>query len=167
MKKRLVLSIAALVPLLIVSTARGDKGGNGKDGGNPEGSWLFTVTIPGYGSFQGIETYSAGGGYTEADQLSFSPFSVASTGHGAWQSTGENKFLLTYLNLTFDGFNTGKPTGMLKVRQITTIGRNGNSYSGSGDFTYYDLNGNAIPSISGTFTITAQRILVQAPAQTH
>jgi hypothetical protein len=37
----------------------------------PEGSWLYTVTIPGFTTFQGVETYSAGGGYSEADQLSF------------------------------------------------------------------------------------------------
>jgi hypothetical protein len=128
----------------------------------PEGSWLYTVTIPGY-TFQGIETYSAGGGYTEADQLSFSPASVASAGHGAWKSTGERTFLLTYLNLTFDAFSSGNPTGTLKVRQNTKLDKTGNSYSGSGDYTYYGLDGKAIPSISGTFTITATRILVQAP----
>jgi hypothetical protein len=130
----------------------------------PEGSWLYTVTIPGY-KFQGIETYSAGGGYTEADQLSFSPLSVASAGHGAWQSTGNSKFLLTYINLTFDGFSTGNATGYLRVRQTTKLDQTGNSYSGSGDYTYYDLKGNPIPNISGTFTITATRILVQAPAK--
>jgi hypothetical protein len=128
----------------------------------PEGSWLYTVTIPGY-TFQGIETYSAGGGYTEADQLSFSPIAVASAGHGAWKMTGEKTFVLTYLNLTFDAFSSGNPTGTLKVRQNTRIDESGNSYTGSGDYTYYDLNGNPIPSISGTFTITAKRILVQAP----
>jgi hypothetical protein len=128
----------------------------------PEGSWLYTVTIPGY-TFQGIETYSTGGGYTEADQLSFNPLAVASAGHGVWKMTGEKTFVLTYLNLTFDGFSTGNPTGTLKVRQTTRIDRSGNSYTGSGDYTYYDLDGNAIPSISGTFTITAKRIVVQAP----
>jgi hypothetical protein len=128
----------------------------------PEGSWLYTVTIPGY-TFQGIETYAAGGGYTEADQLSFSPLGVASAGHGAWEMTGKKTFDLTYINLTFDAFSTGNPTGTLKVRQTTTIDASGNSYTGSGDYTYYDLDGNPIPSISGTFTITAKRILVQAP----
>ena len=128
----------------------------------PEGSWLYTVTIPGY-TFQGIETYSAGGGYTEADQLSFSPIAVASVGHGAWKMTGGNTFDLTYLNLTFDAFSSGNPTGTLKVRQTTRIDKSGNSYSGSGDYTYYDLDGNPIPSISGTFTITAKRIVVQVP----
>lgn len=128
----------------------------------PEGSWLFAVSIPGY-TFQGIETYSAGGGYTESDQLSFNPVAVASAGHGAWQSTGRNKFVLTYFNLTFDGFNSGTPTGTLRVRQRTTIDRTGNSYRGSGDYTYYDLNGAPIPGLSGTFTIVATRIGVQAP----
>lgn len=128
----------------------------------PEGSWLYTVTIPGY-TFQGIETYSAGGGYTEADQLSFNPLAVASAGHGAWKMTGARTFDLTYLNLTFDHFSSGNPTGTLKVRQTTVIDRSGNSYTGSGDYTYYDLSGNPIPSISGTFTITATRILVEAP----
>ena len=128
----------------------------------PEGSWFYTVTIPGY-TFQGIETYSAGGGYTEADQLSFSPLAVASAGHGAWKMTGGMTFYLTYLNLTFDGFSSGNPTGTLKVRQTTRMDRSGNSYTGSGDYTYYDLDGNPIPSISGTFTITAKRIVVQAP----
>lgn len=63
----------------------------------PKGSWLYTVTIPDFGSFQGVETYSGGGGYSEADQLSFMPTSVASAGHGAWKTTtaSKRKFLLT------------------------------------------------------------------------
>jgi hypothetical protein len=128
---------------------------------NPEGSWLYTVTIPNSGSaptvFQGIETYSAGGGYVEADQLSFTYGYLATAGHGAWASTGNNTFLLTYINLTYDG--AGNATGSSKVRQTTRI--SGNSYSGSGDYSYYDLNGEVVAS--GTFTITAKRILVQAP----
>jgi hypothetical protein len=129
----------------------------------PQGSWIYTVTIPGY-TFTGIETYDAGGGYTEADQLSFNPIGVASAGHGAWKTTGKNTFILSYLNLTFDAFSSGNPTGTLAVRQTTTIDKSGNSYTGSGDYTYSDLNGNPIPSISGTFTITAKRIFAEAPA---
>ena len=55
----------------------------------------------------------------------------------------------------------GNPTGSGKVRQTTTM--SGNSYSGSGDYAYYDVDGNVVAS--GTFTITAKRILVQAPKQ--
>src|ERR1035437_3653563 len=139
-------------------TVQGDRASQG-----PEGSWLYTVTIPNPPGapivFLGTETYSAGGGYVEADQLSFMPGSLATAGHGTWKSTGERTFLLTYVNLTYDA--TGTPTGSSKVRQTTTMA--GNSYSGSGDYHYYDVNGKVVAS--GTFTITAKRIPVQAPKQ--
>lgn len=129
----------------------------------PEGSWLYTVTIPNPPGdpivFVGTETYAAGGGYVEADQLSFTPGYLATAGHGAWRITGKNKFLLTYLNLTYDA--SGNPTGSGKVRQAMSL--DGNRYSGSGDFFYYDLNGNVIAS--GTFTITAKKIRVEAPKE--
>jgi hypothetical protein len=128
---------------------------------NPEGSWFYKVSIPNPPSapivFLGTETYSAGGGYVEADQLSFTPGYLATAGHGVWQSTGKNTFLLSYVNLTYDA--SGNPTGYSRVRQNTKL--DGEHYSGSGDFFYYDLNGNVVSS--GTFTITAGRILVQAP----
>ena len=160
--------LVALIPLGVptVATAQNAAESKAQLSGclpqGPEGSWLYTVTIPGY-TFQGIETYSAGGGYMEADQLSFNPLAVASAGHGAWKMISEKRFDLTYLNLTFDAFSSGTPTGTLKVRQTTKIDKSGNSYTGSGDYTYYDLDDNPIPSISGTFTITAKRIVVQAP----
>jgi hypothetical protein len=131
----------------------------------PEGSWLYTVTIPGFTTFQGVETYSAGGGYSEADQLSFTPGSVATAGHGAWKSTGEKTFLLTYVGLTFESFNSGVATGSIKVRQNTKIDKTGNSYTGFGDYAYYGTDGKALEGdgLSGSFTITATRIVVQAP----
>jgi|NGEPerStandDraft_6_1074524.scaffolds.fasta_scaffold88548_2 hypothetical protein len=126
-----------------------------------EGSWLYTVRIPILGStpiiFLGTETYSAGGGYVEADQLSFTPGYLATAGHGTWKAIGNNQFLLTYINLTYD--NKGNPTGHGKVRQIATI--DGTNYQGSGDFFYFDLNGKLVAS--GTFTIGAKKVPVEAP----
>jgi hypothetical protein len=128
---------------------------------NPEGSWLYKVSIPDPPDapivFLGTETYAAGGGYVEADQLSFTPGYLATAGHGAWESTGDNTFLLTYMNLTYD--KSGNATGSSRVRQKTKL--DGDKYSGSGDYFYYDLDGKV--TASGTFTITAKRILVQAP----
>lgn len=89
----------------------------------------------------------------------FADATLATAGHGGWKSTGKDAFLLTYMNLTYDA--NGNPTGSGKVRQTTTM--SGNSYSGSGDYAYYDVDGNVVAS--GTFTITAKRILVQAPKQ--
>lgn len=128
----------------------------------PEGSWLYHVAIPGY-TFDGVESYHFGGTYSEADQLSFAPFGVASAGHGVWQQTGPRTFLLTYVNLTFDGFGSGNPTGTLKVVQKATVDKTGNVYTGSGDYTYYDLDGKPLPQISGSFTIKATRIRIEAP----
>ena len=86
------------------------------------------------------------------------------TGRGAWKSAGANKrkFLLTYVNLTFDGFGTGNATGTLKVRQTAKLDQTGNTYRGSGGCTYYDLAGKVV--LTGPFTITAARIQVEAPA---
>ena len=129
-----------------------------------EGSWLYTVSFPNPPGapivFQGLETYAAGGGYSEADELSVMPGYLATAGHGAWKLIeGRGAFLLTYVNLTYDAF--GNATGSSKVRQSARMDNQGKTYSGSGDFTYYDLNGNVV--FTDTFTITAQRILVQAP----
>jgi hypothetical protein len=164
--------LAAFVVLAVLGspTAFGqqDRGAN-----DPVGSWIYTVTIPGGTAppivFQGIETYVFGGGYVETDQLSFSPSSLSTPSHGSWANTtaqlGTGKsgvqpaFLLTYHNFTYD--NTGTPTGTSKIRQIAVLAHDGNSYNGSGDFFYYDLDGKLV--LSGTFTITANRIVVEAP----
>ncbi len=131
----------------------------------PEGSWLYTVTIPAGGSgaplvFQGLETYDAGGGYSEADQLSFTPGYLATAGHGSWKPNGTHGFLLTYDSLTYAN---GKLTGLAVVRQTTRIGDDGASYSGSGDYAYSNLDGTPVAGGSGKFTITAKRIPAQTP----
>jgi hypothetical protein len=163
--RRLLNGAAALTVLIALAALGSPATAFGQDSiqsqtasQTPEGSWLYTVTIPNPPNapivFLGTETYSAGGGYVEADQLSFTPGYLATAGHGGWKSTGNDTFLLTYMNLTYDA--NGNPTGSGKVRQTTTMSKN--SYSGSGDFFYYDLNGKVVAS--GTFTITAKRILV-------
>ena len=134
---------------------------------HPVGSWLYTVTIPVDDNpahnivFQGVETYMLGGGYIETDQLSFSPtLGLSTPSHGSWASTGGSDFLMTYLNFTFDSTGTAQGKGM--VRQTATIGKDRKSYSGSGDFSYFDPTGKVV--LAGTFTVTATRIEVQAPA---
>ena len=101
------------------------------------------------------------GGYIETDQLSFSPtLGLSTPSHGSWASTGGSDFLVTYLTFTFDRTGTAQGKGM--VRQTATIGKDKKSYTGSGDFSYFDPTGNVV--LAGTFTVTATRIEVQAPA---
>jgi hypothetical protein len=102
-----------------------------------------------------------GGGYIETDQLSFSPtLGLSTPSHGSWASTGGSDFLMTYLNFTFDSTGTAQGKGM--VRQTATIGKDEKSYSGSCEFSYFDPTGKVV--LAGTFTVTATRIEVQAPA---
>jgi len=132
----------------------------------PVGSWLYTVTIPvdeipeNNIVFQGVETYIPGGGYTETDQLSFSPsIGLSTPSHGTWASKSATVFLLTYFNFTYD--KDGKAKGKARIRQTATLSADGKSYTGSGDFTYTDPTGELV--LAGAFTITATRIEVEAP----
>jgi hypothetical protein len=133
------------------------------EGHGPEGSWLFTVTIKSSSGLPsqiiGLETYAVGGGYTETDQLSFMPSSLATPAHGSWKRTGKRTFLLTYLTLNYD--TKGTPQGTSKVRQVATLNETGDAYSGSGNFDVYDVHGKVL--VSGTFTIQATRIRIEAP----
>ncbi len=157
-----VLSALGVLTALESPTAAFAK--NSGAGQGPEGSWLFAVTATSASGLPspilGLETYAAGGGYTETDQLSFMPSSLATPGHGSWRSTGERTFLLTYLTLNHD--TQGTFQGTSKIRQIATLNEADNAYSGSGNFDVYDVHGNVI--LSGTFTIQATRVRIETPA---
>ncbi len=167
-KRRQLLKGAGVLSALGILTALGRPmtafAKNTASGQGPEGSWLFTVTATSASGLPspiiGIETYAAGGGYTETDQLSFMPSSLATPGHGAWKRTGERTFLLTYLTLNHD--TQGTFQGTSKIRQVAKLNETGNAYSGSGNFDVYDVQGNVI--LSGTFTIQATRIQVETPS---
>ena len=130
----------------------------------PEGSWLYSVTATSSSGLPspvlGLETYAAGGGYTETDQLSFMPSSLATPGHGSWKLTGERTFLLTYITLNHD--SNGTFQGTSKIRQVANLNQKGTAYSGSGNFDVYDVQGNVI--LAGTFTVQATRIRVETPS---
>jgi hypothetical protein len=157
------LAIAALFALGFPATSAA------QDVKSPAGSWLYTVTIPIDSNpkddivFQGLETYIPGGSYIETDQLAFSPGTLSTSSHGSW-ATGkpgrDRDFLLTYYNFSYD--SKGNATGKGRVRQIATLSEDGLTYSGSGDFEFMDNNGHVVEA--GTFTVTATRIPVEAPA---
>jgi hypothetical protein len=117
----------------------------------PEGRVLYG-DHPDFGSFQGSKPIGRRR-LPEADQLSFSPDAVASAGHGAWKH-GVEIFSDLRVNLTFDKFST-ECRMELRVRQTATIDKTGNSYTGSGDFNYFDTGGSSV--FGGTFTVTATR----------
>jgi hypothetical protein len=110
--------------------------------------------------FQGLESYIPGGVYVETDQLSFSPpLGLSTASHGSWVPSSGLDFVMTYMNVTYD--HTGTSTGMSRIRQVATSGSDGRTYSGNGDFAYYDPSGNVV--LSGTFTITATKFRHRPP----
>ena len=167
-KRRQVLkgvgALSALGALAALESPSAAFAKNTNGGQGPEGSWLYTVTAKSSSgpptTVLGLETYAAGGGYIETDQFSFMHSSLATPGHGSWKSTGVRTFLLTYLTLSYD--TQGAPQGTSKIRQVATLNQAGTAYSGSGNFDVYDVHGNVI--LSGTFTIKATRIRVEAPS---
>jgi hypothetical protein len=164
-KRRQLLKGAGVLSALGALTAFGSPmaafARNNDAGQGPEGSWLYTVTPTSSSGLPsqvlGLETYAVGGGYTETDQLSFMPSTLATPGHGSWKLTGERTFLLTYITLNHDANGTFQGTS--KIRQVATLNQTWTTYSGSGKFDIYDVQGNVI--LSGTFTIQAKRIRVE------
>ena len=156
--------LSAVGALTVLGTPMAAFAKNTNAGQGPEGSWLYTVAATSSSGLPspiiGIETYTAGGGYTETDQLSFMPSTLATPGHGSWKRTGERTFLLTYLTLNHD--TQGTFQGTSKIRQVATLNQTGTAYRGSGNFDVYDVQGKII--LSGTFTIRATRIRVETPA---
>jgi hypothetical protein len=55
--------------------------------------------------------------------------------------------------------------GTLEYRQTAKLGRDGNTFTGSGDFEYYDAAGVGLGS--GSYTITATRIIAGSPLPAH
>ena len=74
--------------------------------------------------------------------------------HGSWAPSSGLDFVMTYMNFTYD--HTGTSTIMSHIGQIAALGSDGRTYSGSGDFAYFDPSGNIV--FSGTFTITPTKI---------
>lgn len=126
------------------------------------GSWLVKVTAtsgPPPTSFQALYTFIPGGGVVETDETDFTTQSLASPAHGAWKSIGKGRFASRILNFFFDA--KGNPAGTVEVRETETLSKNGKIYTGSGEFTAFNLQGKKTDS--GTFTTQATRITVKLP----
>ena len=126
------------------------------------GSWLVKVTAtsgPPPPSFHALYTFIPGNSVIETDETDFTTQSLASPAHGAWKSIGKGRFASRILNFFFDA--KGNPAGTVEVRETETLSKNGNIYTGSGEFTTFNRQGKQIDF--GTFTTRATRITVKLP----
>jgi hypothetical protein len=76
---------------------------------------------------------------------------------GVWKQVKHNTFKLNHFAMGWDPTGTTF-IGPTNVREVVTVDRSGNNYSGPFIVTQYDNNGNAIAQVFGV--VTAQRITV-------
>lgn len=62
---------------------------------------------------------------------------------GTWQQTGSLVFKLTHPSLNFD--MNGNYIGTVMIREVVTLDRNGNKFSGTYTADVFDVNGSPVP----------------------
>lgn len=76
---------------------------------------------------------------------------------GVFKTASDGTVHLHHVIFTFDA--NGVVNGSIDETQLKTVARDGNSYSGTNDQKFYDLNGNFLFELTGTQTAT--RITVE------
>jgi hypothetical protein len=100
-------------------------------------------------SYRALHKYELGG--TAQAVPSTNP--AALSAHvGVWTNVGKDKYQLTIKMFRFDP--AGNNIGWVVVRNNIAISKDATLYAGSGQATFYDLNGNPVGASCPTFTGT-------------
>jgi hypothetical protein len=145
----------------LVLTSMQDPRGDLEGGAGIVGLWKFTFTSEGSTGIpdgtlidQGYVTWHADG--TEITNSGRPPI----TGNfclGVYRQTGRSSFKLNHFGLSWDP--TGATLiGPANIKEQVTLGRGGNSYTGTFTIDQFDTNGNLLAHIQGS--IAAERITV-------
>jgi DNA-binding transcriptional regulator of glucitol operon len=135
------------------------------DGQGFVGSWRVMVTLPQGPSFPSLVTFGTDGTVTTSNQpVQPSPGApgqvvFASAGHGAWEATGPDTMVFTFVVLLADG--QGNLVGFSTTRATLTLGANGQTFSGEGVPTIADPAGNVMVTFRAT--VQATRIVAEEP----
>jgi hypothetical protein len=82
-----------------------------------------------------------------------------SSAHGAWEATGSDSAIVTFVGLVADG--QGTLFGTATIRASITLNPDGETFSGSNTVTIADEAGNTMATRRGT--IQGTRIVAEAP----
>ena len=115
------------------------------------GTWTTALTVGGSVILNTIIQWHNDG--TEADNADLPP-TMGNTCEGSWVSTGARTVHRYHLGWTFDA--SSNPSGMFVLTEDNKLARDGNSYKGTFDQKFYDLDGNLVNEISGT--VAAKRV---------
>jgi hypothetical protein len=130
------------------------------------GSWRLTVTEAQAPPFIALGTFGADGTVVVSPPpvvppSPHGPGTVVHTsaGHGAWEATGSDTAIVTFMLLAAD--EEGNPFATRTVRARLTLGTDGQSVSGEFVATIADTAGNTVATEAGT--ILATRLIAEAP----
>ena len=158
MRRLLVLVALVAVPALaLVALARSGPGAVAQDA-TPEaadpvvGSWVVTAQFPDGFSAVNFSTIMPGG-------VMLNTADDASTGHGAWERTGEGTYAITFVHPDFD--DDGALEGRSTVRGTLTLGPDGDTFTSPFAVEVTDLAGTVL--FSDTGTAEGERIGVEPP----
>ena len=166
----LAVSILALVLLGLLAANR-SPATNAQDatpmaGQEFVGSWRLTVAEAEAPPFLALGTFGADGTAVISPPpvvppSSHGPATVVHTsaGHGAWEATGADSAIVTFILMAAD--EKGSPFATRTVRASLMLGADGQSFSGEFEATVADPAGTFMATESGT--IQATRIVAEAP----
>ena len=134
---------------------------NNDDEGALVGSWRATFTpIAGnpvqFPPIPALFTFTSDGTLVETDGGSLVPFmdTFGSPGHGVWRKIGNRKYEMKNIILVVNSDMTLFLTGT--IRLTVRVSADGNSFQGSGTFSFLDENG--VDFGSGPENISGKRI---------
>jgi hypothetical protein len=130
------------------------------------GSWRVTATESEGPPSVSLGTFGADGTVISSPPPVFPPMGPSgeaiftSAGHGAWEATGPDTAVLTFVVLTAD--QQGNPLITVTVRANGTLGADGQTFSGEGSRTFTDPAGNMVGTEPAV--VRGTRIVAEAPA---
>jgi hypothetical protein len=150
MKRQIRILMLALAAFALTSTVVAQPVNN-----SLEGVWSFTVTpdpATGLAAYSNLRSFSRDGVAILVDGATHG-LGIASTGVGVWERTGGHEFrLVMYAVLTVNGVQIGRQ----KLGAVLTLDPSGNTLSGIGTTTVFDMTGAV--KFNGTAKITGERL---------
>lgn len=126
------------------------------------GTWATKVTPPpdsGEAAFPGCYTFTSDGNLI-ATQAGGAVPALGNPQLGLWEKTGSRQFTFTYFLQEFD--DHFQLVDSVEVHALVTLGPNGDQFTGSLDFSVFDLDGTLL--FSGCCaTIEGKRLELKAP----
>jgi len=130
-----------------------DSTGNSSGNLNLVGTWQTIVTprncqtgVPVAPAFPGLLTFNKGGTMTGTS-------SAVNSVYGVWErEQGRRNYSFAFISLRYSP--DGVFIGTQKVRQTTTLGVSGDSFTSTGSVEFLDVNGNTIGTGCSTSTVT-------------